>query len=83
MSKLAGAGFENVGIEPTCVYSIEDARGFLAGRGLNVDTLVREVEGKFISAFVRASKPVTGCCSPRLLLLKMAVTDTKVGGARP
>ena len=83
VAKLAGAGFENVGIEPTRVYSIEDARGFLAGRGLNVDTLVREVEGKFISAFVRASKPVTGCCSPRLLLLKMAVTDTKVGGARP
>jgi arsenite methyltransferase len=63
-AKLVGAGFENVGIEPTRVYSIEDARSFLAGRGLNVDTLVKEVEGKFISAFVRASKPVTGCCSP-------------------
>ena len=63
-TKLVGAGFENVGIEPTRVYSIEDARGFLAGRGLNVDTLVTEVEGKFISAFVRASKPVAGCCSP-------------------
>jgi arsenite methyltransferase len=63
VAKLAGAGFENVGIEPTRVYSIEDARGFLAGRGLNVDTLVREVEGKFISAFVRASKPATSCCS--------------------
>jgi arsenite methyltransferase len=63
-AKLVGAGFENVGIEPTRVYSIEDARSFLAGRGLNVDTLVKEVEGKFISAFVRASKPLTGCCSP-------------------
>ena len=63
-AKLVGAGFENVGIEPTRVYSIEDARSFLAGRGLNVDTLIKEVEGKFISAFVRASKPVTGCCSP-------------------
>ena len=62
-SKLAGAGFENVDIEPTRVYSIEDARGFLAGRDLNVDTLVKEVAGKFISAFVRASKPATGCCS--------------------
>jgi arsenite methyltransferase len=64
VGKLAGAGFENVGIEPTRVYSIEDASGFLAGRGLNVDTLMREVEGKFISAFVRASKPATVCCAP-------------------
>ena len=64
VAKLAGTGFENASIEPTRVYSIEDARGFLAGRGLNVDTLVSEVEGKFISAFVRASKPATGCCSP-------------------
>jgi arsenite methyltransferase len=64
VAKLVGAGFENVGIEPTRVYSIEDARGFLSGRGLDVDTLVSEVEGKFISAFVRASKPSTGCCYP-------------------
>jgi arsenite methyltransferase len=63
VAKLAAAGFEKVGIEPTRVYSIEDARGFLAGRGLNVDKLVKEVEGKFISAFVRASKPLTGCCA--------------------
>jgi arsenite methyltransferase len=64
VAKLVRAGFENVGIEPTRVYSIEDARGFLSGRGLDVDALVREVEGKFISAFVRASKPAIGCCSP-------------------
>jgi arsenite methyltransferase len=64
VAKLTGAGFENVGIEPTRVYSIEDARGFLSGRGLDVDRLVSEVEGKFISAFVRASKPTTACCSP-------------------
>src|SRR6202790_4389546 len=63
VAKLAGAGFENIGIDPTSVYSIEDARDFLSGRGLEVDTLVSEVEGKFISAFVRASKPATGCCS--------------------
>jgi arsenite methyltransferase len=64
VGKLAGAGFENVAIEPTRVYSIEDARGFLAGRGLKVDALMKEVEGKFISAFVRASKPATVCCAP-------------------
>jgi len=63
VAKLAAAGFENVGIVPTRVYSIEDARGFLAGRGLNVDPLVKEVGGKFISAFVRASKPLIGCCA--------------------
>jgi arsenite methyltransferase len=57
VAKLAAAGFENVGIEPTRIYSIEDARGFLSGRDLNVDALVTEVEGKFISAFVRATKP--------------------------
>jgi arsenite methyltransferase len=62
-AKLVGAGFENVSIEPTRVYSIEDARGFLSGRGLDVDTLVSEVEGKFISAFVRASKPAAGSCA--------------------
>jgi arsenite methyltransferase len=64
VAKLVRAGFENVSIEPTRVYSIEDARAFLSGRGLNVDTLMREVEGKFISAFVRASKPATVCCAP-------------------
>jgi arsenite methyltransferase len=64
VAKLTRTGFENVGIEPTRVYSIEDARGFLSGRGLDVDALVSEVEGKFISAFIRASKPGTACCSP-------------------
>lgn len=62
-AKLAGAGFENVAIEPTRVYSIEDARDFLSGRGLNVDKLARAVEGKFISAFIRASKPSSACCA--------------------
>jgi len=64
VAKLAGAGFEDVALEPTRIYSVGDARGFLSGRGLDVNTLVSEVEGKFISAFVRASKPATGCCAP-------------------
>ena len=58
VAKLAKAGFENIDIEPTRVYSIEDARAFLSDRGLDVDALAREVEDKFVSAFVRASKPV-------------------------
>ena len=64
VAKLTKAGFENVDIEPTRVYSIEEARTFLADQGLDVDALAREVEGKFISAFVRANKPATSsCCS--------------------
>jgi ubiquinone/menaquinone biosynthesis C-methylase UbiE len=56
-SKLAQAGFESIEIEPTRVYSIEDARAFLAAEGVDVDAIAPEVEGKFISAFVRAVKP--------------------------
>src|SRR4051794_33517745 len=62
--KLASAGFENVEIEPTRVYSVEDARAFLAGQGLDVDALAKEVEGKFISAFIRATKAAGSCCAP-------------------
>ena len=63
VAKLARAGFDNIDIEPTRVYSIEDARAFLSGQGLEVDALAREVGDKFISAFVRASKPAVACCA--------------------
>ena len=64
-TKLASAGFEQIGIEPTRVYDIEDARQFLVGQGIDVDAIAPQVAGKFMSAFVRASKPVqTGCCAP-------------------
>jgi SAM-dependent methyltransferase len=56
-AKLAAAGFESIGIEPTRVYKVDDAREFLAGKGLDVDALVSQVDGKFMSAFVRAVKP--------------------------
>ena len=59
VAKLAKAGFDDIDIEPTRVYSIEDARTFLSGQGLDVDALAKEVEGKFISAFIRANKPAT------------------------
>jgi len=58
VAKLAAAGFEEVSIEPTRVYQIEDARAFLTGQGMNVDEIAPLVEGKFMSAFVRAVKPV-------------------------
>jgi arsenite methyltransferase len=57
--KLTQAGFRNIDIEPTRIYDIEDARTFLAGRGVDVDAMAPQVEGKFLSAFIRASKPAT------------------------
>jgi len=57
VKKLAASGFEGIDIEPTRVYSIEDARHFLIGEGIDVDAIAPLVEGKFMSAFVRATKP--------------------------
>ena len=64
IAKLAGAGFDDVDIEPTRVYSIEDARTFLSAEGIDVDAIAPQVEGKFMSAFVRARKPKAPCCGP-------------------
>jgi arsenite methyltransferase len=55
---LGQAGFEQIGIEPTRVYEIEDARAFLEGAGLNTEVLAREVGGRVMGAFVRARKPL-------------------------
>jgi arsenite methyltransferase len=64
-AKLSGAGFDAIDIEPTRVYSIADARQFLAGEGIDADAIASQVEGKFISAFIRAVKPLEkGCCGP-------------------
>jgi arsenite methyltransferase len=57
-SMLARAGFEQIGIEPTRVYHLEDARAFLEGSGLDVERLAQEVEGRIMGAFIRARKPV-------------------------
>ena len=54
---LTQAGFEDVDIEPTRTYDARDAREFLEGAGLDVDRVAEEVEGKFLSAFIRAAKP--------------------------
>ena len=61
--KLARTGFERIEMEPTRVYNIEDARAFLGGQGVDVDAMASQVEGKFMSSFIRAVKPVT-CCAP-------------------
>ena len=63
-AKLAQAGFSKISIEPTRVYSIDDARHFLVEAGIDVDRIAPLVEGKFMSAFIRATKPAGGCCAP-------------------
>jgi len=65
-SKLRIAGFEQIDVEPTRIYRIEDARAFLAGQGVDVDAIAPQVDGKFMSAFIRATKPPGGrsCCGP-------------------
>jgi 2-polyprenyl-3-methyl-5-hydroxy-6-metoxy-1,4-benzoquinol methylase len=55
--KLAAAGFEQIDIEPTRVYRAEDARDILSAEGVDVDAIAPQVDGKFMSAFVRAVKP--------------------------
>ena len=62
--KLIAAGFSDVGFETTRTYDIEDARVFLTEAGISVDGIAAQVEGKFISAFIRATKPVAPCCGP-------------------
>ena len=75
MSLLSEAGFENPSIEPTRVYEAKDAVAFLAGTGLDVTALAPQIEGKFISAFVRGTRPAAAtagggatrkapCCGP-------------------
>lgn len=57
VSKLKAAGFEEVTIEPTRVYKVEDAEQFLNAQGIDASSIAAEVEGKFMSAFIRARKP--------------------------
>lgn len=56
-AKLAAAGFERIDLEPTRVYNVNDAREFLAGQDIDVDAIAPQVDGKIMSAFVRALKP--------------------------
>ena len=63
-AKLRDAGFESVDLEPTRTYDIEDARVFLTEAGISVDEIAPQVEGKFLSAFIRATKPAAPCCAP-------------------
>jgi arsenite methyltransferase len=64
--KLAAAGFAQVDVDPTRVYRAEDARAFLESAGLDRAGLAESIDGKFMSAFVRATKPAAAqpCCGP-------------------
>jgi len=63
--KLAAAGFTDIGVEVTRVYGVEEAATFLAGQVLDVESAAKDVDGKIVSAFIRAAKPARpGCCGP-------------------
>jgi len=65
ISKLESAGFEQIQVEPTRIYDVTDARQFLTAQGIDVNSVAPQMEGKFMSAFVRASKPARkSCCGP-------------------
>ena len=64
IAKLRSAGFSGIEIEPTRVYDVEDARSFLRGQGVDVDAMAQQVKGKFLSAFIRATKRLDACCAP-------------------
>jgi SAM-dependent methyltransferase len=57
LAKLAAAGFDNANIEVTRVYNVEDAQGFLSGQAEDLQQLAQQVDGKFVSGFIRATKP--------------------------
>ena len=63
--KLRAAGFEGVEVEPTRIYQVEEARDFLTAAGLDADVVGPQIEGKLMSAFIRAKKPAArACCGP-------------------
>ncbi len=66
--KLRSAGFEQIDIEPTRIYHAEDARAILSAEAIDVDAIAPQVDGKIMSAFIRATKPAgsvrKSCCAP-------------------
>lgn len=65
-SKLREAGFGQIEIEPTRVYKVDDAREFLASSGLDPNAIAPQIDGKFMSAFIRASKPARASAAPNV-----------------
>jgi SAM-dependent methyltransferase len=56
-AKLTAAGFEQIAIEPTRIYRTDDAMSFFLDKGIDVEAIRPHVDGKFMSAFIRAAKP--------------------------
>lgn len=80
LARLGRAGFEDASIEVTRVYSVEDARDFLAAQGEDIVRLAEEVDGKFASGFIRANKPTqpgSGATGPS----SQGVAETSTGCA--
>lgn len=67
-AKLKAAGFEEIEVEPTRIYRVDEAREFLSSAGVNIDAIASQVDERFMSAFVRAVKPANSaektCCGP-------------------
>jgi hypothetical protein len=65
-AKLAAAGFEAIDVEPTRIYRTADAKQFLAEAGLTDEATLARIDGRFMSAFIRARKPAASakCCGP-------------------
>jgi ubiquinone/menaquinone biosynthesis C-methylase UbiE len=65
-SKLSGAGFEAIDVEPTRIYRAADAKQFLQEAGLSGDESLAQIDGRIMSAFIRATKPAApkACCGP-------------------
>jgi hypothetical protein len=61
---LRETGFAKPSIEPTRIYKAEDAAAFLSGTNLSALEIASQIDGKFMGAFVRASKPIAQCCGP-------------------
>ncbi len=79
ISLLTAVGFVNASIEPTRIYKADDAAAFLANTGLDVAAFAADIDGKFMGAFVRATKP--GAAAPARAALTMATTSATIGGA--
>jgi SAM-dependent methyltransferase len=77
LALLREVGFENPSIEPTRIYQAEDAAAFLANTGLDAEQFARDIDGKFMGAFVRATKP--GATSPRKPLATAAAAPATAG----
>ncbi|MBI4873659.1 MAG: arsenite methyltransferase [Acidobacteria bacterium] len=80
-TKLAAAGFERIGIEPTRIYRAEDALSFLADKGIDAALIAPQVDGKFMSAFVRARKPARRSEAHRVVERRARPPDAKRPGS--